>query len=58
MIKLGSSAGCLLVALFCVYGFLASGEYEGTKEFLWKAGYATVRIITFLGSVWQATRGR
>ena len=58
MLKWGSSGGCLLVALFCVYGFWASGEYQGTKELAWKTGYATVGPVALFGSVWQAIRGK
>ncbi len=39
MLRWGSSGGCLFVALFCAYGFLASGELQGTREILWMIPY-------------------
>ena len=38
----GSSGGCLFFAMFCGYGFLASGEFSGAQEMWWKVGYGTV----------------
>ncbi len=40
MIRFGTSGGCLMFALFCAYGFLASGELTGNQEIAWKVGYA------------------
>ncbi len=58
MIRWGSSGGCLLVALFCVYGFLAAGEYQGTREIAWKAAYALLGAVAVLGALCQAARGK
>lgn len=58
MVRWGSSGGCLLVAMFCAYGFLASGELQGDREIAWKTGYALVGGLSFLAAVWQAFRGR
>lgn len=39
-------------ALFCGYGFLASGELSGSEEMLWRSGYA----VLGLGSLVVAVR--
>ena len=54
MVRWGSSGGCLLVALFCVYGFVASGELQGNGELCWKTGYAVTGAVSFLGVLWQS----
>ena len=58
MLRWGSSGGCLFVALFCVYGFVASGELQGTREILWKTGYAVTGAICFFGALWQSFKGK
>ena len=58
MVRWGSSGGCLLVALFCAYGFIASGELQGNREIVWKTGYALVGVICFVGALWQAFKGK
>lgn len=40
MLRLGSAAVCVLFSLFCVFGFLASGELDGGREVAWRTGYA------------------
>ncbi len=54
----GSSGGCLLVALFCVYGSMASGELQGNREILWKTGYSVVGATCLFGAFWQAFKGK
>lgn len=58
MFKWAGSGGCLLVALFCCYGFLASGEYEGTRELAWKTAYALMGTVSMSGAVIQAIKGK
>jgi hypothetical protein len=58
MVRWGSSGGCLLVALFCAYGFVASGELQGNGELLWKTGYAVAGAVSFFGALWQAFKGK
>jgi len=54
----GSSGGCLLAALFCVYGFLASGELQGNRQIYWKTGYAVAGLICVFGVCRQITKGK
>ncbi len=54
--KFLSSGGCFFLALFCVYGFLASGEYSGTRELAWKSGYAALGMVALVTSVWLARK--
>jgi hypothetical protein len=49
-----TSGGCFLFAIFCGYGFLASGELSGTAELLWKIGYALTGGLAFAGAVYSA----
>lgn len=56
--KFLSSGGCLFFALFCVYGFIASGEYDGTRELAWKSGYAALGLASLATSVWLASKKR
>lgn len=56
--KFASSGSCLLFAMFCGYGFLASGEYSGAKELWWKVGYGTVGGLSLLSAIWLAWRRR
>ena len=58
MVRWGSSGGCVLVALFCIYGFIASGELQGNHEILWKTGYALVGVACLLGALWQSFKGK
>ena len=58
MVRWGSSGGFLLVVLFCVYGFISSGELEGNREILWKTGYAVVGVICLCGALWQSFKGK
>ena len=58
MLRLGSSGGCFLVALFCVYGFVASAELQGQREVLWKVGYAVVGALSLAAALWQSFRAR
>ena len=58
MLRWGSSGGCLFVALFCAYGFLASGELQGTREILWKTVYAVTGAVCFFGALWQSFKGK
>ena len=51
-----TSIGCLVVALFCAYGFLASGELTGTAELAWKVVYAAAGLISLGLAVWQAIK--
>ena len=48
----------MLVALFCAYGFVASGEFQGNREILWKTGYAVAGAVCFFGALWQSFRGK
>ena len=57
MLRWGTSGGCVLAALFCVYGFMASGELEGTRELAWRSGYAIAGCLALLGAIVQAKRG-
>ncbi len=52
---LGAGA-CILVALFCAYGFLAAGESSGAAKVAWKTGYVAVGLLALLGAAWQAAR--
>ncbi len=58
MVRWGSSGGCLLVALFCIYGFIASGELQGSREILWKSGYALVGMVCVLCALWKSFKGK
>ncbi|HUG19420.1 MAG TPA: hypothetical protein VMM56_10605, partial [Planctomycetaceae bacterium] len=49
------SGGCFFLALFCGYGFLASGELSGTPELMWKTGYAVAGLLAFCGAVYAAS---
>ncbi|MBC8289939.1 MAG: hypothetical protein H8E37_06445 [Planctomycetes bacterium] len=57
MLRWGSSGGCVLAALFCVYGFIASGEYEGAQELAWRSGYAVAGLVARFGAFVQAKKG-
>lgn len=50
--KFFTSGGCIFLALFCGYGFLASGEYSGTRELWWKVGYGSVGVLLLLTALW------
>jgi len=41
-LRVASAGAMLLLAGFCAYGFIASGEYSGQRELLWKVGYAII----------------
>ena len=51
MLRWGTGGGCLLFAVFCAYGFLASGELNGAEEMAWKTGYAIAGGIALLAAV-------
>lgn len=49
------SSGCFFfLALFCIYGFIASGEYDGEKEIVWKTTYVVLGLIAVVGAFWRA----
>jgi hypothetical protein len=50
--------GCVLVALFCAYGFACSGEYTGTQELWYKAVYAIAGIGALLLGLWLAFKSQ
>lgn len=50
--------GCVLVALFCAYGFACSGEYTGTQELAWKSGYAAAGSGALMLALWLAFKGQ
>ncbi len=56
-IRFLSSGGLLFLALFCAYGFWASGELNGQKEVAWKTGYAVLGVLSLVGTVYQAAKG-
>jgi hypothetical protein len=56
MLRWGSSGGCLLFALFCAYGFLASGELDGAAELAWRTGYAIAGVIGLGGALIQVRK--
>lgn len=60
MLRWVSITGCLLLALFCVYGFLASGELDGASETAWKTGYtiAGAGALLVAVSLVRATRSQ
>ncbi len=40
------------LALFCVYGFLASAEASDPSErLLWRSGYAVLGLVSMLGAL-------
>jgi hypothetical protein len=39
-----------LFALFCVYGFIASGELNGAPETAWKTGYSIAGILALVAA--------
>lgn len=51
-----SSGACLLVAVFCAYGFLASGEYTGAQKLAWQSGYAIAGLVMLTSGLWIARR--
>jgi hypothetical protein len=40
----------VLFALYCGYGFIASGELDGDGETAWKTGYAIAGILALVGA--------
>lgn len=50
--------GCVLVALFCAYGFICSGEYAGRQELVWKSGYAAIGIGAVMVALWLAFKAK
>jgi hypothetical protein len=48
--KLVVAGGCVLFALFCIFGFIASGEATGASETRWKTGYAFAGIVAMGGA--------
>ena len=47
----GIAGFCALFALFCGYGFIASGELDGTSATAWKTGYVIAGIVALIGSI-------
>gem|GEM_PF-3303459 len=56
MWRWGISGGCVLLAVFCTYGFVASGELSGASRTAWKAGYAILGGIALVTAGLQGTR--
>lgn len=56
MLRWGSAGGCVLFAVFCVYGFLASGELEGAAEIAWRTGYALAGFTALAGAFFQSRK--
>lgn len=48
---------CVMFALFCVFGFIASGEADGAREVRWKTGYAFAGIVA-MGGAFLVSRHR
>lgn len=44
-----------LIALFCGFGYLASGELSGREEFVWKTGYAVTGLLFLIATIMQLT---
>jgi hypothetical protein len=49
-VRWGVAGCCVLFALYCGYGFIASGELDGDGETAWKTGYAIAGILALVGA--------
>jgi hypothetical protein len=49
MARIIGSAGCLLLAAFCVFGFLAT--FEPGPHLGWRIGYALTGLLAFCGAI-------
>ncbi|MFT4554827.1 MAG: hypothetical protein ACI92S_000156 [Planctomycetaceae bacterium] len=44
------TGGGVVFALFCIFGFIASGELNGASETRWKAAYAIAGVVAMGGA--------
>lgn len=53
-LRFASSGSLLIIAAFCAYGFIASGEYTGSKELYFKSAYGLVGGLCVVAALWLA----
>jgi hypothetical protein len=54
--KLFTLAWCAGLVIFCVIGFLHSGEQQGAQRMAWRAGYAVAGLGFLALGIWRLRR--
>jgi len=50
MLRIGLAVALLLLAGFCVFGFMAS--FEPGVDLVWKIAYPTVGVVSVIAAIW------